>query len=165
MASIVVLSDTHSYFHKGIGKYIATADEVWHAGDIGSMEVYTKLKKESKKIYAVYGNIDGQEIRQHCPEYIYFTSAGVSVLMLHIAGYPTKYNSRAQQLIQQYSPNVVVCGHSHILKIMPDNMLHHLHINPGACGIYGWHKKKTLVLLDIVEQKIQNVKIVELEDV
>jgi putative phosphoesterase len=161
MKNIVLLSDTHNYFHKGIEKYIDEADEIWHAGDIGTSVISNTLKN-LKPLKAVYGNIDGQDIRAEFEEFIFFETEGVSVLMMHIGGYPPKYNARSKELIALYKPHLFICGHSHILKIMPDKINNLLHINPGACGIYGWHKQKTIVLLTLDKGKVSNARVVEL---
>ncbi|MBP7184994.1 MAG: metallophosphoesterase family protein [Saprospiraceae bacterium] len=158
---ILIISDTHGYLDKSIMKHISEADEVWHAGDVGNIELLDKIKK-LKPLIAVYGNIDGSDIRTEYPENELFTRDGLKILMTHIAGYPSKYNSRAKKIILDNKPDLVVCGHSHILRIMRDKELNHIHINPGACGIYGFHAVRTIVKFEINSSKIENVAIIEL---
>ena len=141
--------------------YIQNADQVSHAGDLGKMDGSAPLKA-SKPTKAVYGNIDSHKIRLVVPEYLYFKCEGLSVLMLHIAGYPGSYSTKAKELIQKYQPNLFVCGHSHILKVMQDKKNGHLHINPGAAGNIGFHKIKTLLRFEITKGKINNLEAIEL---
>ena len=136
---------------------------MWHAGDIGNTAVADALEA-FKPLRAVYGNIDGQDLRIRYPEDSYFDCGGVSVFMTHIGGYPTRYNPRVRPLLQQKRPQLFICGHSHILKVMPDPALGLLHINPGACGIQGWHKLKTLIRFEIIAARITNLEVIELED-
>lgn len=159
---IGLLSDTHGYLDEKIFTHFAQCDEVWHAGDIGNMEVVEKLVN-FKPFRAVYGNIDGQEIRSLCPEHLKFTCEGFKIWMTHIGGYPPRYNPRVLEGLKKATPDIFICGHSHILKIMTDpkrkNMLY---INPGAAGRYGFHKVKTLVRFDLLEKKISNMQVIEL---
>lgn len=161
LKKVVLLSDTHGFLDTKIINYVMQADEVWHAGDIGKIEIIDELQK-LKKLRAVYGNIDGQSIRQIAPEFLYFNSEGLKVLMIHIAGTPGRYNHNTKDLIQKYHPNVLVCGHSHILKVMHDPKFKHLHMNPGAVGISGFHKIRTLLRFEIKKGKIENLEAVEL---
>ena len=161
MKKILLLSDTHGYLDKNIMPFIKNADQVWHAGDIGKLNVLETLKA-SKPIKAVYGNIDSYKIRLVVPEYLYFNCEGLSVLMLHIAGHPGRYGTKAKELIQKHKPNLFVCGHSHILKIMQDKKNGHLHINPGAAGNIGFHNIKTLLRFEIANGKINNIEAIEL---
>lgn len=156
-----LMSDTHGYLHPKVFEHFATVDEIWHAGDIGTSEVANTLK-DFKPFRAVYGNVDGQDIRQEYPEDLRFTINGVKVWMTHIGGYPGRYAPRVIPLIKANPPQLFISGHSHILKVVPDTRLHLLHINPGACGKQGWHKVKTLVRFDMDDGKIKNLEVIEL---
>lgn len=159
---IGLLSDTHNHLDPKVFKHFEDCDEVWHAGDIGSLELLDKLQA-FKKTRAVYGNIDGQKIRAVCPEDLWFTVEGLTVWITHIGGYPPKYNSRTKTILKDKMPDIMICGHSHILKIMKDPLLNDmLYINPGAAGIHGFHRVKTLVKFEINERKISNMQVVEL---
>ncbi|TXD84912.1 metallophosphoesterase family protein [Subsaximicrobium wynnwilliamsii] len=160
MTKILLLSDTHSYIDDAILKYVRQADEVWHAGDIGNLEVTDAIKK-LKPLRAVYGNIDGKEARAEFPENNRFMCEGVDVLMTHIGGYPPKYNPRTRELIQANPPKLFICGHSHILKVMPDKRLNILHMNPGAVGKHGFHQVRTMLRFTIEGAKIENLEVVE----
>ncbi len=162
MKKIVVLSDTHSYIDKQILKFVKQADEVWHVGDIGSIEVADALKK-IKPLRAVYGNIDNALIRMEYPLDNKFTVEEVSVWMTHIGGYPKKYNLRVKEEISKNPPTLFISGHSHILKVIFDKKLNLLHMNPGAAGKSGIHKVRTLLRFEINKDKIQNLEIIELE--
>lgn len=161
MTRIGVISDTHSYIDPKILGHLENCDEIWHAGDIGSIEVLEKLESIAP-VKAVYGNIDGQSIRLAAPEIQQFQIAGKKVLMMHIAGYPNRYNSRAVELIKSTKPDIFVCGHSHILKIIYDRKYNHLHINPGAAGKHGFQKVRTLVRFNIDKGKIGGMEVVEM---
>jgi len=161
MKKIALISDTHSYFGKDIEKYLLKCDEIWHAGDIGDAATLEKYRK-MKPLRAVYGNIDGYDVRIDTPEFKFFTMEDLKVLMIHIGGYPGRYTPQARELIIKYRPDIFISGHSHILKIMPDKKYDLLHINPGACGNIGFHKVRTLVLFDLDCGNIQNVRVVEL---
>jgi uncharacterized protein len=161
MKKIGLMSDTHSFVDKRIYEHFAEVDEIWHAGDIGIHAVADELEK-FKPLRAVYGNIDDGKMRLRFPENLSFTVEGLKVWMTHIGGYPGKYPTRIRQALMEEKPNLFICGHSHILKIIPDKNLNLLHINPGACGNEGFHQVKTLVRFWIVEGKIQNLEIVEL---
>ena len=137
-------------------------DEIWHAGDIGSETLIKKLA-EIKPVRAVYGNIDGQNIRMDFPKVAVFTIEKVKVLMTHIGGYPGKYNPEIKPIINSEKPNLFISGHSHILKVMFDKKLNCLHINPGAAGKTGFHKVRTLVRFSIEQDKIKDLEVIELE--
>ena len=158
---ILLFSDTHDYFDEKLIKYIQSVDEVWHAGDIGTLEVCQQIEK-IKPLKAVYGNIDGQEIRKVYPKNAIFMCEEVKVLITHIGGYPNKYNLEAQKLILQEKPALFICGHSHILKIMYDKQHTLLHLNPGAAGIQGFHQVKTALRFAINGTEIKNMEIIEL---
>ena len=156
MKKIGLLSDTHGYLDKKVFEYFKDCDEIWHAGDIGSMEVVEQLE-QFKPLKAVYGNIDDAKIRQSFPLNLRFECEGMDVFITHIGGYPGRYTGRVREIIRSKSPQLYICGHSHILKVMPDKKYDFLHINPGACGNYGFHKIKTIVRFDINKGKIQNL--------
>lgn len=162
MKKILLISDTHSFLDESILKQVKLADEVWHAGDIGAIKVTDTLQKW-KPLKAVHGNIDDAEVRLSFPEYQFFVCDGLKVLILHIGGKPGNYIPRARYLIEQYRPQLFICGHSHILRIARNTSPPHLHMNPGAAGIYGLHKIRTMVRFEIHAGKIQNVEVVEVE--
>ncbi len=162
MTKILLLSDTHSYIDDAILKHVKQADEVWHAGDIGDIAV-TDAIKALKPLRAVYGNIDGKEIRAEFPEHNRFKCEDVEVWITHIGGYPPKYNSRVAEKIKENPPRLFVCGHSHILKVMPDKKLNLLHMNPGAVGKHGFHKSRTMLRFTIDGKKIENLEVIEFD--
>ncbi|MDE1191059.1 MAG: metallophosphoesterase family protein [Arachidicoccus sp.] len=161
MKIIGLLSDTHSYLPAQVFEHFKDCDEIWHAGDFGSYQIVEELKA-FKPLRGVYGNIDGQEIRNEFPLENIFYCEKVKVLMKHIGGYPKKYAPGVKELIAKEKPQLFISGHSHILKIVYDNELHCLHINPGACGQQGWHQVKTLVKFVIDEKEIKDCKVIEL---
>jgi putative phosphoesterase len=161
MQKILLLSDTHGYFDEKLVKYIQSVDQVWHAGDIGAIDVCRQIEK-LKPLRAVYGNIDGQDIRKEYPKNAIFNCEGVKVLITHIGGYPNKYVAEAKSIILQEKPALFICGHSHILKIMYDKQLNLLHLNPGAAGIQGFHLVKTALRFTIESTEIKNMEIIEL---
>lgn len=163
MTKVGLLSDTHAYWDEKYLKYFAECDEIWHAGDIGSMEVARKLA-EFRPLRAVYGNIDGQEIRREFPQTLRFTVDGAEVLMKHIGGYPGNYDASVRGTLLVRPPKLFVCGHSHILKVMYDKTLDVLHINPGAAGKSGFHQVRTLVRFAIDNGKFSDLEIIELAD-
>ncbi len=158
---ILLLSDTHGYIDERILAYAKVVDEVWHAGDIGNLEVIDQLESVAK-VRAVFGNIDGQSARLRYPENNVFETAGLRVLLRHICGYPGTYNPMTRALITEHKPELVVCGHSHILKVMRDPKFGHVHINPGACGISGFHQIRTMLRFEISNKKPTNLEVIEL---
>lgn len=162
MKKILLLSDTHSYIDDKILKYVHQADEVWHAGDIGDLNV-TDTLKSIKPLKAVFGNIDDDKVRMEFPLNNRFLCEEVSVWITHIGGFPGKYNKNIQSEIHSNPPKLFICGHSHILKVQFDKSLNLLHMNPGACGIYGFHKIRTMLRFEIDGDKVQNLEIIELE--
>ena len=162
LKNILLLSDTHGYIDKKIISYINNVDEVWHAGDIGDIRVIDRIKL-SKPIKAVYGNVDNTEIRMMTEKNLIFESEGIRVVMTHIGGYPGKYNRNALELIQKYNPNLFICGHSHILKVIQDKKYNHLHFNPGATGFQGFHKKRTMLKFSLQKGTIKNLFVIELK--
>jgi putative phosphoesterase len=161
MQRIALLSDTHNYLDPKIFKYFETCDQIWHAGDIGTISITNQLTK-IKPVVAVYGNIDGQDVRNIHPKNQRFMCEGVDVFMTHIGGYPNNYSPDAIKEIKQNPPKLFICGHSHILKVMFDDKYKLLHINPGAAGIHGFHKIKTLVRFTIDADKIKDLEVIEL---
>lgn len=158
---ILLLSDTHSYIDERILDYASQADEVWHAGDIGNLNVTDELAKVAK-LRAVYGNIDSAEIRKEFPLNNRFQVENLDVLMTHIGGYPRKYNPAIREEIYKNPPKLFISGHSHILKVMPDKKLNLLHMNPGACGIHGFHQFRTMIRFEVNVGKIENPEVIEL---
>lgn len=161
MKRIGLLSDTHAHWDERYIKYFEECDEIWHAGDIGSMEVALRLQ-ELKPLRAVCGNIDGGEVRRTYPEKLRWECEGADVLMTHIGGYPGKYDPRIRQLIYTNPPKLFISGHSHILKVQYDKTLGLLHINPGAAGIYGWHQVRTLVRFTVEGGGFSDLEIIEI---
>lgn len=161
MKKIGLLSDTHSFLDSKIFDYFNNCDEIWHAGDIGSLNVLENLKK-FKPLKAVYGNIDGQEIRKTCPKSLRFLCEEVDVLITHIGGYPKKYHKDIRESIEKNPPNLFISGHSHILKVMYDEKLDLLHINPGAAGKFGAHTVKTLLRFSIDKTEIKDLEVIEI---
>lgn len=161
MKRIGLLSDTHGYLHPSILDHFAGCDEVWHAGDIGSVEVADQLEA-FRPMRAVFGNIDGGALRRRYPEDLIFTLEGVKIYLTHIGGYPGKYPARIKQVFHAEHPGLFICGHSHILKVMPDPVFQLLHINPGACGREGFHKISTVVRFSLEEGKVKDLEVVEL---
>ncbi len=162
MKRILLLSDTHSYIDDAILAHVKQADEVWHAGDIGDLEVTDKIKA-LKPLKAVYGNIDNSEIRLEFPEHNRFTCEGVDVWITHIGGYPKAYNVRVREDIKKNPPKLFISGHSHILKVMTDKTLNLLHMNPGAVGKHGFHKVRTMLRFTIDNKKIDNLEVIEFD--
>jgi putative phosphoesterase len=158
---IGLLSDTHSYLDPQIFHYFSDCDEIWHAGDIGNHELANRLE-EFKPLRAVYGNIDDKKMQLRYPEHNRFTIDGLDVWMTHIGGYPGKYPKKIREMMLTNPPDLYISGHSHILKVMPDAQFGLLHMNPGACGIEGWHKMKTLLRFDVNNGQISNLELIEL---
>lgn len=163
MKKILLLSDTHSYIDDQILKFVKLADEVWHAGDIGSLEVVDTIKK-LKPLRAVYGNIDDHLMRTEFPLDLKFTIENVTVWITHIGGYPNRYDFRIKEELAKNPPKLFICGHSHILKVIYDKKLNLLHMNPGAAGKHGFHKVRTMLRFEINEENISNLEIIELEN-
>lgn len=161
MKKIGLLSDTHSYWDDKYEKYFADCDEVWHAGDIGSIALVEKFEA-FKPFRAVYGNIDDYKVRESFPELLRFTVEDVDVLMTHIGGYPGRYEPKIRKIMQMDAPKLFISGHSHILKVMYDKTFNCLHINPGAAGIYGFHRVQTLITFVLDSGNIRDLNVVEL---
>jgi putative phosphoesterase len=162
LKKILLLSDTHSHIDERILHYAGEADEIWHAGDIGKTDVTDKLKQIGP-LRAVYGNIDDAEIRKEFPLNQRFMCEEVDVWITHIGGYPGKYSPAIREDIRQNPPKLFICGHSHILKVMNDKNLGLLHMNPGAAGKHGFHKKRTMLRFQIDKKEIKELEVIELE--
>lgn len=162
MPRIGLLSDTHGSVHPSIIKFFANCDEIWHAGDIGNLATAESLQK-IKPLRAVHGNIDGQEIRQQFPEDLLFTVGGVSVYMIHIGGYPGRYEKKVRETLLREHPKLFISGHSHILKVINDPRLNLLHINPGAGGNSGFHEVITAVKFNVEAGKIFDLDVLEIK--
>jgi len=162
LKKILILSDTHGFIDDTIRKYAKSHDEIWHGGDWGTVDVYDELAAINP-VRGVYGNIDGQELRTENPKGRCFTVESVKVLMTHIGGYPKRYKPDFKERIVKEKPDLVITGHSHILKVVFDKNLNHLHINPGAAGIHGFHHVRTMVSIEVADGKISNAKVIELK--
>ncbi|MDY0343918.1 MAG: metallophosphoesterase family protein [Lentimicrobium sp.] len=162
MKRIGLLSDTHGSLPEKATDFFASCDEIWHAGDIGNLET-AKTLSGIKPLRAVYGNIDGGDVRSFYPEYQLFDCESVKVLILHIGGYPGRYSSRAVNLIKTHRPALFISGHSHILKVIYDNKNQLLHMNPGAAGKQGFHQVITLLRFSIEGKDIKELEILELK--
>lgn len=173
---IVLMSDTHGVCDKKIEKYLSDCDEIWHAGDIGSLNVVNRLRSFAP-LRAVHGNIDGQDIRYDFPEFLSFQCEGASILMTHIGGFPGKYHPKALQKIvetqyiasqnkqyiaSQKTNKIFICGHSHILRVIYDQHFDMLTLNPGAAGLQGFHQVRTLLRFEITNGEIQNLEVIEI---
>ena len=162
MKKISLLSDTHSVLDERFIPHLKDSDEIWHAGDIGSLVIYDKLN-EISKVKAVYGNIDNHQIRITLASEVFFKCEGLNIYMTHIGGYPGKYSKAVKEKIEKTKPDIFICGHSHILKVMNDKINNLLFINPGAAGNHGIHQVKTIVQFIINEKKISDLKIIEVK--
>jgi putative phosphoesterase len=159
---ILLLSDTHGYLDEQILKHVSEADEVWHAGDFGTLDISDQIAA-LKPLRGVYGNVDGQEIRIIHPLHNRFTCEGFDVWMTHIGGYVGRYTPRLRKLMIKKPPDIFITGHSHILKVMRDQALNNmLHLNPGAAGKEGFHKVRTLIKFILKDKKISDLQVVEL---
>ena len=162
MKRITLISDTHGYLGSDVISHLEDADEIWHAGDIGTIDVLDQLKELDKQLRVVYGNIDDKEMQRLTPLDELFECHGLRVFMTHIGGYPGRYNKRIKSILSKERPDLYICGHSHILKVMPDKELSLIHMNPGACGIIGFHKYRTIIKFSIIDKKLKDVSVVEL---
>lgn len=179
MTSIGLISDTHHFLDEAVFQHFAACDEIWHAGDFGTVEIaekiiaglsepgrtrdgQTRFRDGQTRFRGVYGNIDGQDVRSIYPEQIVFMCEDVRVLMRHIGGYPPKYNPETKKELLLHKPQLFICGHSHILKVMYDERLQCLHMNPGAAGKQGWQKVRTLIRFVIDGREMKNCEVIEL---
>jgi uncharacterized protein len=163
MVRIGLISDTHGFLDDRVFKHLDQCDEIWHAGDFGTIELADSLAA-FKPLKGVYGNIDGKELRQTFPENLRFNCEGMDVWMTHIGGYPDRYSLQVRKEIYSNPPGLFICGHSHILKVIFDKKINCLHLNPGAAGKQGWHKTRTLMRFAISEGKIQDLEVIELKN-
>ena len=161
LTRIGLISDTHNYLDETVFEHFKNCDEIWHAGDFGSVEIADKLKV-FKPLKGVYGNIDGQDVRSIYPEQLVFMCEDIKVMMRHIGGYPPKYNPETKKELLLHQPQLFISGHSHILKIMYDEKLSCLHMNPGAAGKQGWHKVSTLLRFTIDGKDMKDCEVIEL---
>jgi len=158
---IGIISDTHGRLLPKVVEFLSGVDEIWHAGDIGSEDVFFELKK-LKPLRAVYGNIDGTRVRSLCPGTLLFETEKLKVLMTHIGGYPGRYHPQSKKIIELEKPGLFVCGHSHILKVIYDQKYSMLHINPGAAGNYGIHRSVTAVRLKIDGKEMKDLEVLDI---
>jgi len=161
MKRIGLISDTHGFLDEAVFKHFESCDEIWHAGDFGNIELANKLAA-FKPLKGVYGNIDGQDIRTVYPEKLRWTCEDVPVFMTHIGGYPPKYNPAVKKELTDNPPRLFICGHSHILKVMFDEKLQCLHMNPGAAGLQGWHKVRTIIRFVVDGANMRDCEVIEL---
>lgn len=161
MKKIGLISDTHGHWDDKFEKHFKDCDEVWHAGDIGSMEIAAKFE-EMKPFRAVYGNIDDFKVRLAYPEILQFEVEKVDVIMTHIGGYPGKYAPSIISKLKANRPKLFIAGHSHILKVMYDEKIGTLHMNPGAAGLYGFHQVRTLLRFVLDSGNIKDLEVIEL---
>jgi putative phosphoesterase len=161
LTRIGLISDTHGFLDESVFEHFKTCDEIWHGGDFGNSELANKLAA-AKPLKGVYGNIDGQDIRTVYPEQLIFMCEEVKVMMRHIGGYPPKYNPETKKELLIHQPQLFISGHSHILKIMYDDKLQCLHMNPGAAGKQGWHKVRTLIRFTIDGKEMKDCEVIEL---
>ena len=162
MKRIGILSDTHSCWDDRFATHFAGCDEIWHAGDVGCLDTLQRLKAIAPVVRAVRGNIDHGPVTRECPEILDFKVEDVKVWMTHIGGYPGRYAPGVRRMLIDSRPQIMVAGHSHILKVMYDRELNLLHLNPGAAGYQGWQKERTLMRLVIDGSDIRNLEVIEL---
>jgi uncharacterized protein len=160
MTRIGLLSDTHGYLDETVFDHFNSCDEIWHAGDFG--EGVAMRLKEWKELKGVYGNIDGQDIRSVYPEQLVFYCEEVKVMIRHIGGYPPKYNPETKKELLIHKPQLFIAGHSHILKVMYDDKLNCLHMNPGAAGKQGWHQVRTILRFTVDGKEMKDLEVIEL---
>ena len=161
MKRIGIISDTHSFWDEKYLHYFEPCDEIWHAGDICSTELIERLQA-FRPVRAVCGNCDGGDLRRMFPEILRWKCEDVDVLMKHIGGYPGRYDPSVRQQLYERPPQLFISGHSHILKVQYDKTLRLLHINPGAAGIQGWQKERTLIRLTIEGKKFTDCEVITL---
>lgn len=158
---IVLLSDNHRFWDDKLTQICAEADQIWNAGDIGSLEILQKMENIAPT-RAVYGNIDDSSLRQALPLEQIFSVQGLKIYMIHIGGYPPRYTKKILSRLDDIKPDLFICGHSHILKVIPDRKRQILHMNPGACGRQGFHTIRTLLRFEIEDGKICKPEAIEL---
>lgn len=158
---ISLISDNHSYDGADVLEHLKGSDEIWHAGDIGSIESLKQIKAIAP-VKAVYGNIDDSDVRLEYPLNLEWDCEGLKIFMTHIGGYPGRYKERVRKLLEEIKPDLYICGHSHICKVMKDKKLDLLHMNPGAYGHHGFHKMRTILKFEIKDKDLSNLRVVEL---
>ena len=159
---IGVISDTHNWLDPTLASAFNGCDEIWHAGDVGTISILESLAAIAPLVRAVYGNIDGQDLRSRLPDVQLLKVEGLKILLIHIAGRSPRYNKEVLHIIKKDKPDILICGHSHILKIMKDKHHDLLYINPGAAGRYGIHKIRTVLRFEINDGNISQMEVVEL---
>lgn len=168
MTRIGLISDTHGFLDENVFRHFEQCDEVWHAGDFGDISLANHLsnywsdRDGQTKMRGVYGNIDGTDIRTIYPEQLVFMCEDVKVMIRHIGGSPPKYNPETRKELQIHQPQLFISGHSHILKVMYDEKINCLHMNPGAAGKHGWHKVRTLIRFVIDGKEMKDCEVIEL---
>ncbi len=162
MVRIGLLSDTHSFLDPSLLPVLEECDEIWHAGDLGSLALLQQLRNLKKPLRVVYGNIDGHDIRIDVPQYLTWQVEKMKIFMTHIGGYPGHYTPDVKKRLLVEKPDVYICGHSHILKVIYDKQLQLLHINPGACGREGFQKVRTMIRFSIDQDKVKDLAIIEM---
>lgn len=161
MKKILLLSDTHNHLDEQILNHCKEADEIWHAGDIGSIRITDQLSS-LKPLRAVWGNIDNDELRREFQEFLVFNCEEVKIVITHIAGPFGKYSDKVRSVLVNEHPQIFICGHSHILKVQRDNNYRMLYINPGAAGHHGFHNTRTMIRFNIEADKMFNMEVIEL---
>ncbi len=162
MTTIGIISDTHGCWDNRYAMHFKGCDEIWHAGDVGDIDIINRLKDVAPVVRAVCGNADHGAVRRLLPESLDFMVEGVHVWMTHIGGYPGRYAPGVARLLREKNINMMVCGHSHILKVIADPLTHVLHINPGAAGLQGWHQVRTLVRMKIDSGTPKDLEVIEM---
>ncbi|MDE5930322.1 MAG: metallophosphatase family protein [Muribaculaceae bacterium] len=162
MQRIGILSDTHSCWDDRFAVHFRNCDQIWHAGDVGDMSVIDRLREVCPELHVVRGNIDSGRVARECPEAECFMVEGVKVWLTHIGGYPGRYAPGVRRILAELRPELMVCGHSHILKVQYDHELELLHVNPGAAGYHGWQKERTLMRLVIDGDTMRDLEVIEL---
>jgi putative phosphoesterase len=158
---IVLFSDTHGFLDDALIAGCRDCDEIWHAGDFGTAEVLDGLK-EVGRVRGVFGNVDGPELRSQVPEDLEWSSGSLRFYMTHIGGYPGRYDPRARRELEQRKPDVFICGHSHVVRVVRDQKLGLLHLNPGASGHAGWYTERTAMRFEILEGRIEQLEVLAL---
>lgn len=166
MKKIGLISDTHGYLDESVFTHFEQCDEIWHAGDFGTIAIAERLRASKKgrdtNLKGVYGNVDGYDVRSVYPEQLVWTCEEVKVLMIHIGGYPPRYNPKSKEQLLIHRPQLFISGHSHILKVMYDDKLQCLHMNPGAAGKQGWHSMRTVIRFTIEGKEMKDCEVIEL---
>lgn len=164
MKKIGLISDTHGWLDETVFKHFQDRDEIWHAGDFGNIHIAERLKEHTPQnsLKGVYGNIDGHDVRSIYPEQLLWVCEEVKIMMMHIGGYPPKYNAKVKEQLLLHHPQLFIAGHSHILKIIYDEKLQCLHMNPGAAGKQGWHSVRTVIKFTIDGKEMKDCQVIEL---